>query len=465
MWTIETDNVPFEADIRELLMAFYPDGDDVKVKANKDADTYNFSVDFAKDNEYTAFVSKIYEGRFLTKCELKRKLYYAFANHEGHGLDWGTLTGIRPTKLLMKGLDEGRPIEDIKKQFKEEFFISDEKLDLAMETALHEKKLLDKIDYKNGWSLYIGIPFCPSRCAYCSFTSYPIALWQDKKAEYIKALKKEISAVSRIMKNRKLQTVYMGGGTPTSLEADELKDILNCVKENNDLSELLELTVEAGRPDSITKEKLKALKECGVTRISVNPQTLNQATLERIGRKHTVEEFLEKFKLARELGFDNINTDIILGLPGEGIKEVEYTMEKLKELKPDDITVHTLAVKRAAELEKITTDYATISRMLNIASTACRELGLKPYYLYRQKNMAGNFENVGYSHEGKEGIYNILIMEQKQLIVGCGAGSSTKIADSGKGIDRIENVKEPQIYIDRIDDMIARKAELKNGTY
>ena len=464
-WKIELDDVPFEADVRELLMAFYPDGAEVTVRAHSEDERFLFEIDFDKDNESTAFSCDVFDDRFETKCELKRKLYYALANHEGYELDWGTLTGIRPTKLILRELDAGRSEADVRRHFKETFFIGDEKIDLAMETALHERRVFEKIDYENGWSLYIGIPFCPSRCAYCSFTAYPISLWQNKKRAYIDALKKEIKAVSEIMRDKKLQTIYMGGGTPTSLEADELKEILTFVRQNNDYSNLLELTVEAGRPDSITEEKLLAIKECGATRISVNPQTLNEETLVRIGRKHTVQEFIEKFSLARKLGYDNINTDIIVGLPGEGIEEVESTMEGLKKLQPDDITVHSLAVKRAAVLEKITTDYRTTSRMLKTASKACRELDLRPYYLYRQKNMAGNFENVGYSHEGKEGIYNILIMEEKQTIVGCGAGCSTKIALGDKGVKRIENVKDPQIYIERIDEMIARKAELKNGTY
>lgn len=429
----------FSADIRELAQAF-----DVPVE---------FAAGLAAEFDI------IEEGtRFDIKCELKRQLYKALSEHTGKELPWGTLTGIRPTKLAMQGID-----------FKKVFYCSDEKTRLCFETAEREKRVLARTDSKNGWSLYIGIPFCPTRCLYCSFTAYPIGLWKDRKKEYIDALCKEIEAVAEIMRGHKLETVYIGGGTPTSLEADELRIIIEKVYECNDTSHLLEFTVEAGRPDSITEEKLRTLKECAATRISVNPQTMNQKTLDLIGRRHTVEEVIEKFRLARELGFDNINMDIIAGLPGENADDFTHTMDELEKLSPDDITVHSLALKRAARLNEEkdryeSTSFETMCRMTELASNRCRAMGLKPYYLYRQKNMAGNFENVGYAHEGKEGIYNILIMEEMQKIVGCGAGCTTKLPlpDNG-GVRRIENVKDPQLYIERIDEMIARKRDILNG--
>lgn len=456
MWSIDLDGVPFEADVRELLMAFYPDGADVKVRADADDKEYRFEVVFGNDPGNEKFTCSRLANRFDEKCEIKRGLYKILSEHENRTLPWGTLTGIRPTKLAMQGID-----------FKKVFLTSDEKIKLCFDTAAREQKVLERVDCENGWSLYIGIPFCPTRCLYCSFTAYPIGLWKDKKRNYIDALCREIEEVSKIMSGKKLTTVYMGGGTPTSLEADELRRIITKVHECNDMSNVLEFTVEAGRPDSITEEKLKALKECGITRISVNPQTMSQKTLDLIGRRHTVEEVTRKFKLARSLGFDNINMDIIVGLPGETLEDVERTMDELEKLRPDDITVHSLALKRAARLSEEkdkyeSTSFDTMCRMIELTKERCERMSLTPYYMYRQKNIAGNFENVGYTREGKEGIYNILIMEEKQTIVGCGAGTTTKIPIDGGagGVKRIENVKDPQVYIDRIDEMIARKREI-----
>lgn len=485
MYDIKTENVPFEADIRELLSAFYfaeEEADAPKVYACEDNGCYIFEMRYP-DGTFNRFRTDIMDSRFATKCELKRNLYLEFGNHEGHGLPWGTLTGIRPTKLVLNGIEKIKEnadgsqesvrtaderISGMKKDFEREYLSSKEKTDLCFETAEREAEVLSRFDYENGWSLYAGIPFCPSRCLYCSFTAYPIGIWKDKKQKYLDALKKEIREVSDCMKGSPLHTVYIGGGTPTSLEDDELKDLVAYIKECNDTSSLLELTVEAGRPDSITEEKLKALKECGVSRISINPQSMNQKTLDLIGRRHTVEDVNEKFHIARELGFDNINMDIIVGLPGENVDDVRRTMEALTKLRPDDITVHSLALKRAARLSEEKDSYGTLtfdetSKMMDVAKHACLEMNLRPYYLYRQKNMAGNFENVGYCSEGHEGIYNILIMEEKQRIIGCGAGTTTKLPINGglDGVKRIENVKDPQVYIERIDEMLARKREIE----
>ena len=457
MWNISLKDIPFEADVRELLMAFYPEESGTVVKGQIIDGRYCFEIQYADDSE--SFSCDIIEDRFDAKCLVKRELYQRLSAHEKRTLPWGTLTGIRPTKLAMQGMD-----------FRKVFLASDEKIRLCFETAEREKRVLEKTDPENGWSLYVGIPFCPTRCLYCSFTAYPISLWMDKKQNYISALCREIKAVSEMMKGRKLQTVYMGGGTPTSLEAEELTQIISAIREFNDMSHLQEFTVEAGRPDSITEDKLKALKNCGVTRISVNPQSMNQKTLDLIGRRHTVDDVKEKFRLARELGFDNINMDIIIGLPGEDVRDVGHTMDELELLGPDDITVHSLALKRAARLSEEKDRYETvssdaISQMIQLTKERCEKMNLTPYYLYRQKNMAGNFENVGYAHDGKEGIYNILIMEEKQTIIGCGAGTTTKLPINGgaDGVRRIENVKDPQVYIDRIDEMIARKREINNG--
>ena len=280
---------------------------------------------------------------------------------------------------------------------------------------------------------------------------------------YKEALFKEMEYVAEQMKDRPLSTIYFGGGTPTSLNPQDLDEILTKVEELFPVEQAVEFTVESGRPDSITREKLQVLRNHGISRISINPQTMKQATLDLIGRRHTVEDVKEKFLLARELGFDNINMDLIVGLPEETIDDVRQTMEEIKALRPDSVTVHSLAIKRAARLNIYKERYGNLKivntqEMIDLTAQYAEEMGLKPYYLYRQKNMAGNFENVGYSREGKAGIYNILIMEEKQSILAAGAGASTKfVFEHGERIERVENVKDLKNYVERIDEMIERK--------
>ena len=283
--------------------------------------------------------------------------------------------------------------------------------------------------------------------------------------EYLDALEKEIDFVAERYKDRVLDTIYIGGGTPTTLEAEELTRILNKLRKSFDLSHLKELTVESGRADSITYEKLLAMKEGGVTRISVNPQTMKQETLDLIGRKPTVEQVKEAFALAREAGFSNINMDLILGLPGETAEDVRNTMAEIKKLAPDSLTVHSLAIKRASRLNQWIEENGisllnNTEETMGITMEGAREMGLLPYYLYRQKNMSGNFENVGYAKEGKFGIYNILIMEEKQTIAALGAGSISKIVYTDGRIERCDNVKDVGLYIEKIDEMIERKRRL-----
>lgn len=406
-----------------------------------------------------------------TKNQLKIVLYKMIEKGIGHGLPWGTLSGIRPTKIAMKCLEDGMNDEQTYDYLKENYLASDEKINLSMEIAKREKALLDRLDYEKGYSLYVGIPFCPSTCAYCSFTSYPLGVWKNRVDEYLDALEKELSYVADTFKDKTLNSVYIGGGTPTTLLPYQLDRLIKKIKGSFDLSNCLEFTVEAGRPDSITREKLETLKENGISRISVNPQTMKQKTLDIIGRHHTVEDTINSFKLARETGFDNINMDLIMGLPEETIDDVRKTMEIIKELAPDNVTVHSLAVKRAARLTIFKDRYQDMQMIntqehMDLCAGYCEEMGLEPYYLYRQKGMAGNMENVGYALPGKAGVYNILIMEEKQTIVACGAGASTKRVwnepnpDGTHRIDRCENVKDVATYIDRIDEMIDRKKRL-----
>ena len=470
MISLLLEDMTFEQDIRELLMAFYPDekyiytNEDVSLSLLLSKDETNYHIKIKDEGNLLEFSSPLRETKFDTKNDLKRNIYTNLLKLGNKELPWGTLTGIRPTKIVMEMLENDMSLEDIKKHLKEVYLVSDKRIKLCTDTAKNEFNILKKIDYKNGYSLYIGIPFCPTRCLYCSFTSYSIAQWKKDTDTYVEALCKELLAVSNMYKGKKLQTIYMGGGTPTSLEGYQLSKILNVVKKNFDLSNLLELTVEAGRPDSITREKLEALKDAGVDRISINPQTMQQKTLDLIGRHHTIEDIYESYKLAREVGFENINMDFIIGLNGETLEDVSDSFTKVKAFAPESITIHSLALKRAARLntenKREIMDNDLILSMINTATDTCVDLGLEPYYLYRQKNMAGNLENIGFSKPGKECLYNILIMEEKQTIIACGAGTSSKIVFGDGRIERIETVKDPKLYIERLDEMIMRKESM-----
>lgn len=409
------------------------------------------------------------------KKKIVTKMVYRFLSEKtGQEMAWGMLTGVRPTKLAMHQMENGMNEAQAKAFLQEVYCVSEKKAGLAVDIACREKALLSKLDYLNGFSLYVGIPFCPSICSYCSFSSSPIDVWSPRMEDYLKALCIELHHIAKETEGKTLNTIYIGGGTPTTLTAKQLEKLLNVVDElflNEERgAELLEYTVEAGRPDSITKEKLEVLCSHPVTRISVNPQTMQQKTLDLVGRKHSVQAVKDIFHLARELGFDNINMDLIAGLPGENAEDMRDTLRQIEELSPDSLTVHSLAIKRAARMaqEQPVRDLHTeITEMVEDAAKTAEKLGLVPYYLYRQKNIAGNFENVGYAKADKAGIYNILIMEEKQTIYAAGAGATTKIVlpekiktENGKetNLIRIENVKNIEEYITRIDEMIKRKS-------
>lgn len=411
------------------------------------------------------------EDRQEQKRMVTRQVYDWLCVQTGRSLAWGMLTGVRPTKLVMQKIETGMNKYEILKFLKGSYGVSEEKAVLAWEIARREKSLLKELDYVNGYSLYIGIPFCPSICSYCSFSSSPLEKWKDSMDAYLDALCKEIFSFGQAYKNRKLNTIYIGGGTPTTLEAHQLERLLRLLEDTFSYEYLKEFTVEAGRPDSITKEKLKVLSRYPVTRISINPQTMQQKTLDAVGRRHTVQDVKDIFHLARSLGFDNINMDLIAGLPNEDALDMRDTLSQVEELAPDSLTVHALAIKRAARFGKEHHEldlHSEIEQMVADSSESAVKMGLLPYYLYRQKNIAGNFENVGYAKVDKAGIYNILIMEEKQTILAAGAGASTKIVlpekiemENGKksNLVRIENVKDITEYISRIDEMIERKGE------
>ena len=403
------------------------------------------------------------EDRKIRKNKLKQVLYKLLSQLTGQTLPWGNLTGIRPTKIAMGLIESGMSNAQAAEYMRNTYFTSKEKTALAITIANRERELLKDIDYEKGYSLYVGIPFCPSICLYCSFSSSPLQRWKDQVDAYLDALLKELDFISEAMKDRTLDTIYIGGGTPTTLEPEQLERLLEHINARFPVYQVKEYTVEAGRPDSITREKLQAIRKFPVTRISVNPQTMNEGTLELIGRRHTVEDTRHAFALARECGFDNINMDIIVGLPGEQKEDVQHTLEEIKKLDPDSLTVHSLAVKRAARLNMFKEQYEEMEfinnqKIMDMAMKYAYECQMGPYYLYRQKNMCGNLENIGYAKVDKAGIYNILIMEEKQSILAAGAGASTKfVFQNGERIERAENVKDVANYISRIDEMIERK--------
>lgn len=476
MLVVKLNRTQFEYDIHSIVKAFYPEKE-VKVltpdSVYKDKEWFHkepdIHIDFWGDKiEVKAqglHCEELDENEKGYKDDFKKFLYRCLCKETGKTLPWGNLTGIRPTKIAMGMLENGQSEEEILAYMEKEHYVSKEKANLSLDIAKREKRLLDMLHYENGYSLYIGIPFCPTTCLYCSFTSYPICSWKNKMEQYLEAVFKEIDYVAEAYKDKILDTVYIGGGTPTTLEAEELDKLITKVKSAFNFRDVKEFTVEAGRADSITYEKLMVLKKHNVSRISINPQTMKDETLKIIGRRHSVEDVVNAFEMAREIGFDNINMDIILGLPGEMAEDVQYTVDEIKKLSPDSLTVHSLAIKRASRLHSWITENGietlnNTDRTMEIAAKAAEDMKLKPYYLYRQKNMSGNFENVGYAMEGKEGIYNILIMEEKQTIVALGAGSITKVVLPDGRIERCDNVKDVALYIEKIDEMIERKKSL-----
>lgn len=441
--------------------------------------------EFIKDEDYIKSKTKYYENNDLKLCKeevfninslneeeikkksktiIKRSIFKVLSELYDTYVPWGILTGIRPVKIVHSLLDEGLSEVEIRQNLKDNYLIKDEKIDLALDIAKRERVFIYPID-KNKISLYVSIPFCPTRCVYCSFPSNPMKQFGHLRENYVKAIIKEIKGLAKLLKetNKEIETLYIGGGTPTTLEAEQLDNLIKALFKELDLTKIKEFTVEAGRPDTINREKLEVMKKHNVTRISINPQTMNNETLVKIGRDHNVDDIVRCFNMARDLGFNNINMDIILGLVDENVEMVRNTLERIKELSPESLTVHTLAIKRASTLKENLdkyelTRYEEMVSMINLSMEYAKSMGLNPYYMYRQKHMLGNLENIGYAKEGFECIYNIQIMEEKQsnLAVGAGAISKYVYVDEDR-IERTDNVKNVEIYIDRVDEMIERK--------
>ena len=377
-------------------------------------------------------------------------------------IPWGTLVGIRPVKRVVNMLTMGKSEAEITKILKEEYEVSDKKIDLSLAIAKCETELISTFP-ENAISLYIHIPFCPSKCAYCSFASMPVSEMQHFVEPYLYALFDELDTIKKVVDdlNFSIISVYIGGGTPTSLLSIELDNLLNKLEKTFDLSSCREFTIEAGRPDTITKSKLEVMKKHNVDRISINPQSMNDKTLSVIGRKHSVEQIYTAYNLARKIGFKSINMDVIAGLPEESLSDFMKTIDAVIDLAPENITVHTMSIKRAARLNQIG-DFDTlpqcdcVDKMIDYSHSKLKENGYMPYYLYRQKNILGDLENTGFFKGDTQGIYNVCMMEEVRTVISAGVGAVTKLVKNDR-IERIFNVKDVREYINRAEEMRKRK--------
>lgn len=439
---------------------FSHENDEIKVNARIDLGGKRYDAaykyPFSNSENDKKLIKRIYSTA-VTKAFVR-----AAKKIRNISLPWGVMSGIRPAKFVRKFRAQGKSDAEIKELLKSIYEVTPEKIELAMEVSKNEEIILQRIE-DNSVSIYIGIPFCPSRCLYCSFVSTDIRYSGKYMDDFLDCLIKEIDKTGEILKNLGLfvQNIYIGGGTPTTLSAEQIKRLLSAVNEHLVSRTLNEFTLEAGRPDTVTEDKLRAAIEGGITRISINPQTMNSKTLEIIGRKHTPEDIVKSFFMARELGFDNINMDLIAGLPEETPEMFYYSLEKVTELDPENITVHSMCVKRAANLNRSNIELASenyIQKMLSYAQKRMRETERFPYYMYRQKNISGNSENVGYAKSGKMSFYNINIMEEAQTIIALGGGGATKLVFPDD-IKRIFNFKDPYEYIKRFDEILKRKEE------
>lgn len=472
--TVQINNEKLRYDAYQIIKIFHPYDEVVFISENA---KYIINISEKEINIGCDGQDKTYvmQGEKSVKEQLKTAVYVYFSEKLGVSHPWGTLVGIRPTKIAASLMEQGWQTDNIVHYYKEHYSASPQKAKLCIEVAENETEYL-KADKKKV-SIYIGMPFCPTRCAYCSFTSNSIVGNGKLVQPYLEALKYEIESLASYIREGDIivESVYFGGGTPTSVNSSEFEFIMSsiygCFVKDYPLKEF---TVEAGRPDSISEEKLKIMKDFEVTRISINPQSMNDSTLKSIGRFHTVEDVRNKYHMARKMGFNNINMDIIVGLPGEGIKEIENSCFELLKLEPDSITVHGMSIKRGSKLHEqlLNNKYSSglgieeLKQMFDMTRVTAERLNMIPYYLYRQKNMIGNMENIGYARKGMECIYNIKIMEENQTIIALGADAVTKVVFSDENrIERYANLKEVSEYVKRVNEMIEGKIELLDTLY
>lgn len=461
---IITNGHSFEDAVRQILQLFFDLNSDFTAESVLQIDENSYiakaKVTLGEKSAEGEIKATLFSPEKRQISDLvKKSVFFACKKLSDMPTPWGISTGIRPAKTARMMLDENKTDEEILRYMEEEFFVTPKKARLSLDVAKTEFELLKNRE-ENTVSLYLGVPFCPTRCAYCSFISQAVAYNQKFVKPYVEALLKEIEETSRMAESfgYKAETIYFGGGTPTTLSPEDLDRLIKRVKSCFDVTSLREFTVEAGRPDTFSDEMLGALWENGVNRISINPQTMNQKTLDKIGRRHSVEDTIKAFEMTKKYDF-SINADLIAGLPDESTEDFKKTVEEVCALSPHAVTVHTMYLKRAARLisdfEKLrfakNMDY-----MVQLSYDYLTEKGYNPYYLYKQKNTLGNLENVGFSQKGHESLYNIFIMEEIQTILAMGGGASTKMV-KGDRIERVFNPKEASDYINRIDEIIEKK--------
>ena len=476
MYLINKNN-SYHYEMENLIRVFLPD---VKiVRAEDTADEGDYCLLTLEGNKISIRLSlegRTYDsqGVFCLDCRafnesedsyFERKmavmLYDMLREITGYTPPWGILTGVRPAKLMTK-LIASQGQEKAVDYFINELKVSQDKTNLALMVSKNETPIIEG-SKADSYSLYVSVPFCPTRCSYCSFISHSNESAKKLIPEYVEKLCDEIVETAKIAKdlNLRLESVYIGGGTPTVLTASQLKKVTDTLSENFDLSDISEYTIEAGRPDSIDSDKLDVIKNCGCTRISINPQTFSDSVLKEIGRNHTSAETVEAFAMAREKGFGNINTDLIAGLPTDTLESFEKTLDKAVALEPENITVHTLALKRSSTIVtegKKTNSPTLTSDMLRLVQQKLTKAGYEPYIMYRQSKSLGNLENVGWAKKGFEGLYNIYMMEECHTILSVGAGAVIKLkAPHGNEIERIYNYKYPYVFIGNFQELLNRK--------
>lgn len=432
-------------------------GDSISAKCEIKFQNQKYDADFSFDNIKNADENL---KKKLCTAACARAFCLAARNIRKVSLPWGVMSGVRPAKAVTALIKQGKTYDEAKNFLRYLYGVTKEKCSLAAIVSENEQQILKSIP-KKSVSIYIGIPFCPSRCMYCSFVSADMRVSKKYMKDFVSLLCEEIKHTSALLKKTGLsiENIYIGGGTPTSLDENMLFELISCINENFDMSRIKEFTLEAGRPDTITRQKLEIAKSGGVDRVSINPQTTNDETLARIGRKHDVEMFKNAYMLARACGFKVINTDLIAGLPGEDAETFKKSIDDLVSLEPENITVHSMCIKRAAALRFSgigLCEADIMNEMLSYAQNTLIKNGYSPYYMYRQKNISGNLENVGYAKPGTMSFYNVNIMEEAQTIIALGGGGTSKLV-MGDRIERIFNFKDPAEYIRRFDEIIERK--------